>query len=372
MVGLAAVGLAVGAALVAAAITGAAAPDLLADPGGVVRWGLIALGPLVVLAETLTVGLLVLAATILPPTEAGRTHLPALRAASAAAAIWAVSGLLQMVLQFASIAGESLTTPGFGSQLGFFARLISLGQAEAVGVAVACVVSLLGAAASTPRAAGLLTLLAMAGLIPAALSGHTAGSSDHETAVTALGLHLLGVCVWVGGLSGLILLRRELVPAGLSVPAARFSRLAIWCFAAVLVSGVISAVLRVGDLSGLASRYGLIVVAKVIALVVLGWLGLRQRRIALPGLAAGRPWAFARLAVSEIAVMAVAIGPGTALGRSAPPVSQGPPAVVDPAQSVTGYPLPPPPTVLRWLTVWQPDLFWLVLAGLAAGLYLVG
>jgi putative copper resistance protein D len=53
-------------------------------------------------------------------------------------------------------------------------------------------------------------------------------------------------------------------------------------------------------------------------------------------------------------------------------VPQVPPALPTLAQSITGYRLPPPLTPGRWLTVWQPDLWWLLLGAVMAGLYLTG
>jgi putative copper resistance protein D len=179
----------------------------------------------------------------------------------------------------------------------------------------------------------------------------------------------VGVCLWTGGLAGLVLLHRRLGPA-LPLAARRFSPVAGWSFALVAGSGLVSAAIRVPDLGGLATRYGLLLGLKVTALGVLGVVGVLHRRRALPALADGRPHAFARLAAGEVVVMAVAVGLAAALAASAPPPS-GRETLPTLAESVTGYPLPPPPTPLRWLTVWQPDLLWIVVAGLGAVLYVV-
>ena len=45
-----------------------------------------------------------------------------------------------------------------------------------------------------------LALLTLAAVVILALTGHAAGSASHEDAVNALGVHLLGVVVWTGGL----------------------------------------------------------------------------------------------------------------------------------------------------------------------------
>ena len=71
--------------------------------------------------------------------------------------------------------------------------------------------------------------------------------------------------------------------------------------------------------------------------------------------------------------MGVAVGLGAALARTAPPPPpSGGGRAITPAESLTGYPLPPEPDLGRWLTTWQPDLLWLILCGLGLVLYLAG
>ena len=49
-------------------------------------------------------------------------------------------------------------------------------------------------------------MLALIGLVPTALIGHSSSSADHEGAINSLGLHLVGVSAWVGGIIMLALL----------------------------------------------------------------------------------------------------------------------------------------------------------------------
>jgi putative copper resistance protein D len=69
--------------------------------------------------------------------------------------------------------------------------------------------------------------------------------------------------------------------------------------------------------------------------------------------------------------MALAFGVATALARSEPPV---PETVADPsaALSLTGYPVPPAPTALSWLTAWRVEWLFLATGLLAIGLYVAG
>jgi putative copper resistance protein D len=370
------------AALAGLWLTGAAAPSLLYDPGAVVRWGLPLVTLVAELSAAVTVGVLVLTATALPAVpgshdhhdasrpEPARAHPAGMWLVTAAAGAWTVATVVQAVLQFSNVSGTKLTDREFGGQLWAYLIDTEPGRGLLVVAAVAGSITMITAGASTLGTAGFLSVFALVGLVPPALAGHAAGSSDHETAVTGLGLHLLGVCVWVGGLAGLILLRGRLAGA-LPTAVRRYSTLAGWAFVLVAGSGVVNAVIRVPRLSGLASSYGALLLAKVAALGLLGVAGLLHRRRVLPDLDAGKPGAFARLAAVELVVMGVAFGLAAALAASAPP-STGRRPYTSLAQALTGYPLPPPLVPSRWLTEWQPDLFWVVVAGLALVLYLIG
>ncbi|HST83297.1 MAG TPA: bifunctional copper resistance protein CopD/cytochrome c oxidase assembly protein [Kineosporiaceae bacterium] len=361
--------LAVSTGLAAAALSGAIAPTVIEDPGALVRWGLIAVRVIADLAAALTIGSLVLAAVALPVDKAGQAHRPALMLAAGTATLWAVTHIILLVFSLSETLGKPPGGPEFGSQLISFARDVSFGRALSATTFAAAAIGLLAAGATRIRSAGLLAVAAMAALIPTALNGHSNSSANHETAVTSLGVHLLGASVWVGGLAALLLLGSGLSGPANTAAVKRYSAVAGWAFAAVVLSGVLNAWPRLGGWSGLNTDYGLLVIGKTAALVLLGGAGYWHRAHTLAELAAGRRYAFAQLAAVELAVMAVAFGLAAALSRTPPPALGE--RTTDLAESITGYPLPLPPTASRWLTSWQPDLLWLLLAGLAAAGYLV-
>jgi putative copper resistance protein D len=70
--------------------------------------------------------------------------------------------------------------------------------------------------------------------------------------------------------------------------------------------------------------------------------------------------------------MGATLGLAVALSRSAPPIPQVPPTEPTPAELLTGEPLPPPPTALRYLTETSVDLLWLVVVAFAVVAYLLG
>lgn len=363
--------------------SGAADPPLLGDPGAVVRWGLPATTALADLAGAVTLGALALAAFVLPRGPAagaraagsratdgratdgrathdgaaeGRAWPAALVVAAVGAGAWTVLALAELVLAYANVAGRPVGGPGFDAELGLFVTSITLGRILLGVVALAALTCVFALLVGSPRGALAAGLLAAAALVLQAQSGHAAGAASHEVAMASMFLHLGGVSLWVGGLVTLAVLYprlgRDLAPA-----AARYSTIAAWCFAAVGVSGVVNAWIRLGGPGGLTSTYGALVVGKIAALAALGTFGWAHRRAVLPRLGT-RPRAFWRLAAVEVAVMGAATGLAAALAATAPPVSTEAPSTagLTPAEIVTGHPLPPPPNLDRWLTSFRWDL----------------
>ena len=290
--------------------------------------------------------------------------------ATGAAFVWALAAVVGVVLTFADAAGMPLSEPSFGAQLMASAWSIDTLRVMVLSAMAAFVVAT-GAALATTRAATVaLTVVALFGVLVLAPAGHAGGSSDHETAVNALGAHLVGVSLWLGGLLGLVVLRRSLGDS-LGVVARRYSSLALWCFVIVGVSGVMSASTRLSGWRDLTTDYGVLVLAKVLAFVALGVAGWWHRRAMLERIDAGGRRAFARLAAGEAIVMGVAVGIATALARTAPPV---PETESDPsaALALTGFPAPPAPIAMSWLTAWRVEWLFLAVALLAIGLYVAG
>jgi cytochrome c oxidase assembly factor CtaG/putative copper export protein len=360
------------AAVIAAAPPGAASALDLADPGPLVRWGLPLVSAVSTLAASATVGLLGLAAFLVPERSSTERRVAATRLAARAAVVWAVAALLEVVLTFASLAGTPLTSADLFTQLASFVwtlettRVLLLSALAAVVVAVAATVTRRRAPMSW------LAVLTLVAVVILALTGHAAGSASHEDAVNALGLHLLGVVVWVGGLLGLVAVRRSLGD-DLGATVARYSTVAGCCFALVALTGVQQAWIRLGGLGGLTTAYGVIVLLKSAALVALGVIGWLHRRGIATRLstAPGDGRAFARLAVVELAVMGVATGLAAVLARSVPPVPDAAPA---PSRvlELTGFPDPGPLLGGDWITAWRADWLLLGIAVLAVGLYLAG
>ncbi len=368
----AAVAVVIPAGLLAGAF--AAPVDGMPDVGSLVRWGLPVVRAIHDLAAASTIGLLVVAATILPEGRHTSRRVTAARYACASGVVWVLAGLVGLIFSFADLSGTSLSTPTFGAQFQTFVFQLEFLRVAAISFGLALVVTM--GAAVVRRRSGILALavLSVLAILPLAFAGHAAGSASHDLAVNFLAVHLVSAVLWVGGLLALAILR-PLLGTSLGVSVKRYSTLAGWCVIAVGVSGAVNAWIRIGSIANLMSGYGALVILKVVALVALGVAGWQQRarvvdRIAADPLA-GR--LFARLALIEVVIMSAAFALGSALSRSEPPGTSMPVMNADPAIALTGYPAPAGPlSTSGWFTVWRIDWLWFGVAVIAVSLYVVG
>ena len=273
-----------------------------------------------------------------------------------AAGTWTLLSIVHLVLTYANVAGRPLDSASFGAELGVFVTQIDLGRTLLLITTVAAVVTALALVVTTPTGAAWTAAIVLVALWQQAQLGHAAGASGHDIATSSMVVHLVGAAIWIGALTALALLVRR-VGTDLSASVARYSVIAGWCFVAVAVSGLVNGLLRTTGWSDLTTTYGLLLLAKVALFGVLGLLGLAHRRTVLPQLATRTTdWLFWRLVLVELTVMGAVSGVAVALGETAPPVPEEPPADPSPAYQLTGHPLPPEPSGLLWVTEWRWDL----------------
>lgn len=351
-----------------AALSGATTPLALGDAGPWVRWGQPVVGVIHDLAASLTIGLLLVAAFLTPEGRTTTRRQSAAQMAFLASVVWLVSALVVLYLTFGELAGMAPSTPGYLDDLVANAwALESLRLLLGVALLVVPVVALT-AYARTRAVLAWTFVLALLALVPLAFTGHSAGTLGHETTVTALNLHLVGLTLWVGGLMAIAALLPVLGPA-LHETVRRFSTVATWSFVAVALSGVLFATVTVGSFANLRTSYGVVLLLKVALLLLLGVAGWLQRR-ALLAQGVHSAARFARLALGELVVMAGAVALGVVLGRTPTPVPE--PVEVTPAVSLTGWPLPEPFTWGALFTTWRADWLFLLAALVAIGLYVAG
>ncbi len=246
--------------------------------------------------------------------EAHRVRVLVDRALVTAGGAWLVVALCGIAFRAADAYGQPLTALT-GPQVLAWATGLAAGRGALL--TAACAAAVLGCAVARLRDPGLVALrivlvVALLGMLTPGVTGHASSSAGHQVAVTTVALHVATASLWVGGLGAVLVLlggRRRLLQS--VVP--RYSTLAGFCLATVTVSGVLTAQVRLGSWAALfLTGYGALVIAKAVALVLLGVLGLLTRR----RMAAGR-LPVLRWAGVEVALMAVTLGLAAALSQTA-------------------------------------------------------
>ena len=371
-------GVALLAGAVAAGIGGLSIVDALAatglpDPGPATTYGLPFVRAVGEIAAAIAVGSFLMAAFLVPPQRSGVLDVGgyrALRTGTIAAGVWTVCAVLLVPLTVSDITGAPLTSRLSPIDVWTVASMVETAGTWRWTALLAGIVTLV----SIPVLRWAWTPALLAGslvtLLPLALSGHSSSGGAHDVATNSLLIHLVAGVVWAGGLMALWALA---VRGGehLDVAARRFSAIALWCFAAMALSGIVNALVRVRPGELFSTTYGWLLLGKAAALLVLGVLGLLQRRRSVRALAddpvARRP--LIQLALVESMVFGVTFGLAVALGRTPPPPLAELPSIT--AVEI-GYDLAGPPTLARVLFDWRFDLIFGTAAIVAAAIYIAG
>ncbi|MGW1677956.1 cytochrome c oxidase assembly protein [Saccharopolyspora sp. NPDC002376] len=377
-VGVLIVTAAVLAALVAAALTALSAGasyELLGlpDPGPITQYGLPVVRVIAESGAVVCIGSLLFAAFAIPAKRSGALAADgyaAVRTAGWAAAVWCVGAVLMVPFIAADATGRPVGDVLNAEVL--FGLVDALEQAQAwLLTAVIAFVVVLACRIVLSWGWTVVTFgLSLLALFPVIATGHSASGGAHDIATNSLLFHLFGAALWVGGLVALLAhaARRG---AHLPLVARRYSLIALVCWVALALSGVINAFVRMTPEQLFTSTYGLLVIVKTVGLVVLGVFGYFQRRSAVRRIeeSAGVA-ALLRLGAVEVLVMFATVGVAVALGRTPPP--DGLATVPNRAELLIGYPLDSPPTAFRLMFDWRFDLVYGTLALAMAALYLLG
>ena len=355
---------------------GGADAQLLIDPGAAVRYGLPVSKLLVNLGASGAIGSLVLACFALDSSRP--EYARAIDVAAGAASIWTVASAATGFLTFLSATSQTVTFDDrFGDVLALYLTSTETGQAWLGTTLVAAVVTVLCFAVRNQTVLVFVAALAAVGLYPMTSQGHRGGTAEHDSATTALYLHVLFAAVWLGGLLTIAICKPLLEKGRAGVIMTRYSTLALVCFVVVAASGYLSAQIRVDELANLLSPYGVLVLVKTATLLALGLFGAAQRRFFIRRMTKatdGRGY-FWWIIAAELGFMGIASGVAAALARTATPVPEvvvAEQANPTPAEILTNIPLPPPVTLERLFTLWNFDLLWILVCAFAIFFYVAG
>jgi cytochrome c oxidase assembly factor CtaG/putative copper export protein len=349
------------------------------DPGPVVMLGTLLLRLLADLAATVCVGALAFAVFCTRPQSSGLVSAQAygeLRVATRAALVWGMSALLLVPFTAADAAGLVLSrviAPGH-----LLAQLDALEQPKAW-LITAVVAALVAAGCRTVlswQAVFALGGLATIALLPPLVTAHGSSDSGHDLALAAIVIHVPAAALWIGTALAVLRQARRGGPA-VGLLLTRYARLARCCWIVLVASGLVLGVVLVPMDTLLTSEYGVLLLAKVGLVALLGVAGEALRRRLLRGLDATAPgwpgpgWpGLVRFGCAEILPLMGVLGMSVELTHLSVPNALS--RAFTTAQTMLGYDLPGPPTPLRLITAWRIDVLFGPLAVLLAVSYLVG
>ncbi|GAA3052539.1 cytochrome c oxidase assembly protein [Actinokineospora globicatena] len=359
----------VGAALVAASGSDRYVLQGLPTPDAFTEHALTVVRVLTEVGCVITVGSLLFAAFLVPPQRSGVLDVggyAAMRMATWGAVVWFIGALLSAPFTAADAVGRSITTVLRGDVLFTLVGSLSQAQAWLLTAAIALVVLVATRFVLTWNWTAALFVIAVVGIVPVAVTGHSSSGGQHDMATNSLLFHLVAAALWVGGLVALLAHgRRRTEHLGLA--ATRFSRVALACWIVMAISGVVNALVRLPLSDLFTSWYGGLVLAKTVALLILGLFGYLQRERGVRAVVeTGSGSALARLAAVEVLIMLLTIGIAAALARTPPPETGA--AEPGRVELALGYPLSEAPSLGNLLFAWRFDLVFGTLAiALAVG-----
>lgn len=372
------------AGVIVTAASAATAQKLLGvpDPGWLTTYGLPTATVVGQLFAAIGFGGVVFAAFFVPPQASGELDVGGYRAmrwSSVAFACWSMASLALIPLSVSNVSGAPLgeTVRACVTTIGDDGLTGACGAVAETNYWLWSAIFAIAAAALARAALRWgwtipVIVLGFLSLMPPALAGHSSAGGNHDLGTNSLILHITAAALWTGGL---IVVLAYCFAGGRwrQLAVRRYSRVAFWCLIVVAASGVINALVRMTFGELFTTTYGLIVLAKVVALVLAGALGAVHRKYTIAELnttETPKTSLFVRLAAVETVVFAAAFGLAGGLSRTPPPVLEAKNA--DPTELKIGYTLDGPFSLEKLAFDWRFDLIFGTFAIVAAVVYLGG
>ncbi len=280
--------------------------------------------------------------------------------------IWVIGAFGTIIFTLAQILGTTVFDALDLTVIRSFLTQISLGKYLAFQALMAAIVLIFSFATKRIESLIILLVLTIAGLVAPVFESHAASGGSHSLVIGSLVIHVIALSLWVGGVIALGTLSAQDRPT--AVP--RFSQIALWSAIAVVASGTVNAWARLNFVDAWNSSYAFIVLAKIVATVILLWIGYLHRKT-LSNKDSINWVGFAKILTVEAAIMVVTVLMGTWLSNSSSPDRPGV-QEFSPALSIVGIPTPPEPTLSRILFSFEPNALIIGLLTLMVALYIKG
>ena len=226
---------------------------------------------------------------------------------------------------------------------------------------LAVAVSIIAVITSSLNSVALQVSIVIAAIVAPLLNSHSASVGDHSLGIASSVIHGIAMALWVGTFWAVL----KYVRTGNQTIINRYSFLATWSVAGLVVSGVAATYSRIDSISDLwSSGFGRLVVLKVIVFGIAGYFALLARKAIAKSQSAAKFGAF------EITFLSIAVGLGVALHST--PLSRASTALPSAAEEILGFAFPPAPTAQTLIFGWHPEWTILTAALIAAALYVAG
>ncbi|WP_236794470.1 cytochrome c oxidase assembly protein [Amycolatopsis sp. GM8] len=340
------------------------------DPGLLVSVGAPVLRLLADLSGTVCVGALVFVVTCTRPREGKLTGAGygEVRWAAVAAGVWAVSAVLLVPFSAADTGGLPLPVV-----LANLPGLLGALEQPKAWLCTALLALLVAAGARMTlrwAPAALWCGVSVFAALPPLVTAHGSSDTGHDLSLAAIVVHVPAAMIWFGLL--LAVLRQARRPSGdLASLVRRYDRAALWCWVVLALSGLVLGGVLVPAADLFTTAYGLALVTKMVLAVAAGIAGRLLARRAARKLATrpGDRRGVLAFAAAEVTLLSAVVGFSVGLSHLPLPGFLG--KVLSTTRTLLGYDLAGPPTVLRLLGDWRPDLFFGPLALLLLVGYLI-
>ncbi|MCA2215438.1 copper resistance CopC/CopD family protein [Jidongwangia harbinensis] len=178
-----------------------------------------------------------------------------------------------------------------------------------------------GSGGDTRTDLALLGVLGVAAVATWPLTGHPSASPVAGVSVVVDAIHLTAMAVWLGGLVMLVsFLLRQANESELGAILPIWSRWAATAVGALLLAGVVQALIEVQTLSGLVnSTYGRLILVKVALAASAVGIAAYARKLVIRRSAESGPGTLRRAVLAELAITAVVLGVTAVLVQIPPP-----------------------------------------------------
>jgi len=270
--------------------------------------------------------------------------------------IWLLTSIGNLIATLANLFEVGITEMLDWVSVRSYVTQTSLGRLQAIQVLASIILIISYPLLRKVGGAFISFTISMAGLVAPVFESHSAQAGSHGLAIGSLVIHVVAISIWFGGVAALYFMDAQ--SKVIALP--RVSTIATWAVIAIVASGVINSLLRLGFTSAWFTAYGLMIISKTLILGVIAFIASQIRKNV----------ASDKLIRFESALLILIILIGSLLSRVTPLIEKELP--IDPARDLVGVTMPAAPTWQRVFFEYEADALILGALIFVTALYIRG